>query len=225
VQRIHTLYEPDSFVPLLRVQTGPQAAFPRLAYIWEQNNEQPLDEEQKRQFDEMQVPIQEGSTTAQTRQILARLRLNAEKVPYKLPGYDYSGNNRTCASVFLYFEERKPMIWNNLFFDRDVNPGDLVRYFADSFAVDPCDVQIIDGIEQIAGMNKRIILLLEASHEFPGKDLVTIYFGDGMSGDVSSLACMAQKFGVNIFLPDEESRCHRDFILIDGSGVQRKIAL
>jgi YD repeat-containing protein len=84
VQRIHTLYEPDSFVPLLRVQTGKQAREPRLTDLWEQDNGQALDEQQKHLFDDMQQQIMDETTSEQTRQALAGFGLNADELRQKL---------------------------------------------------------------------------------------------------------------------------------------------
>ncbi len=83
VRRIHTIYEPDSFVPLLRVETGELARAPTLAELWEQDSEQPVDAQQRQMLDEVQQQLLQGPS-AQTRQALAEFGLDADALREKL---------------------------------------------------------------------------------------------------------------------------------------------
>lgn len=83
MRRIHTLYEPDSFVPLLRVETAGLPPEVNLADLWEQDSGHTTDAQQRSMLAEVQKQILAGPSP-QMRQTLAEFGLDADELREKL---------------------------------------------------------------------------------------------------------------------------------------------
>ncbi|KFJ12528.1 RHS repeat-associated core domain protein [Delftia acidovorans] len=83
MRRIHTLYEPDSHVPLLRVETAGLPPEVNLADLWEQDSGHTTDAQQRSMLAEVQKQILAGPSP-QMRQTLAEFGLDADALREKL---------------------------------------------------------------------------------------------------------------------------------------------